>query len=82
MFEKLVTQAAIFASTFNQTGDVGEEESADSLRFGIVVDNADLRMQGRKGIGSGLRASPCDRGRQGRLTRVREANKADIGDAL
>src|SRR6516165_7583271 len=77
MAEKAGADPGTLAGTLDQTGEVGQHEL-----FVMQPYDAKLRPQGRERIVGDLGPGVRDRGEEGRLAGVRQADETDIGDQL
>ena len=77
--EELVTQAAVLVRAFDEARDVGHHDAVEAVG---VVDHAHVDVQGRERIRRHLRAGGGEEISERRLTRVRIAHEADVGDCL
>src|SRR6516162_6438094 len=77
MTEKPRANSRTLAGTLDQTREVGQREF-------LVVDSydAELRLQGRERVVGDLGPGVRDRGKEGRLAGIRQADETDIGDQL
>ena len=75
--EEAVAEAGALVRAFDQAGNVGQHEFA-----AVALDHAELGMQRGEGIVGDLRLGRADRGEEGRLAGVRQADEAGIGDQL
>jgi hypothetical protein len=78
MAEELMAETTSFRRTFDQSGDIGNNER---LPF-IHTDDAEVRHEGREGIVGDLGAGGADAGDQGRLPGIRKSYQTDIGEEL
>ena len=62
---------------FDQAGNVGQHEFA-----AVDPHHAELRMQRGERIVGDLRLGGADRGEEGRLAGIRQADEAGVGDQL
>src|SRR5262249_43431995 len=77
MAEEPVADARTLVRALDQAGDVGEHELLT-----LVADDAEIGGQGCERIGGDLRLGRGDTREERRLTCVREADNADVGDEL
>ncbi len=75
--EEAVAQSDAFMRALDQAGQIGEHELA-------LVDthHAELRMQRGEGIVGDLRLGRADRGEEGGLAGVGQADQPGVGDQL
>ena len=75
--EEAVAEAGAFVRAFDQAGDVGQHELA-----AVALDHAELRVERGERIVGDLRLRRADRGEEGGLAGVRQADEAGVGDQL
>ena len=73
--EEARADAAALVRAFDDAGDVGHHERT----VVIVLDDAQVRLQGGEGVVRDLGLGRCDGGEEGGLAGVGEAHEADIG---
>ena len=75
--EEAVAEADAFMRAFDQAGQIGEHE------FALVdAHDAELRMQRGERIVGDLRLGGADRGEEGGLAGIGQADQAGVGDQL
>src|SRR2546430_4517273 len=77
MPKELFAEPQASARPLDESGDVGDDELAV-----VETRDAEIRRERCEGIVRDLRASARQRGEEGRLARVRQTGKADIGEKL
>ncbi len=77
MAEKAVAEADALVRALDQAGNVGEHEIAF-----VDAHHAEAGMQRGEGIVGDLRPRGGDRGEEGRLAGVGQADEAGVGDQL
>src|ERR1043166_8414200 len=78
MTQKSITQAMTLMGTFNQSGNISNDEGAKIAE----IDYAQMRLESRKRIIRNLRLGRRYRGNESGLARVREANQSGVGQEL
>ena len=74
--EEFVTEADVFVCSFDEAGDIGDDDAAVFREF----DDTDHGVEGGEGVGSDLRAGGAQSGEEGTFAGVGEADEAGVGD--
>ena len=76
MAEEFVTEADVFVCSFDEAGDIGDDDAAVLREF----DDTDHGVEGGEGVGSDLRAGGAQSGEEGAFAGVGEADESGVGD--